>query len=213
MEGIPYFGDALLRFLQSGQFVYPWLLAGCLRIFSVSIDQNPPLVTIKVSEVGCHSRCRFVIVATQVQQRDRHNFAPTSHKLSNINFARMASMITESINTVSRHYKEKNLNWPMIIYIGLAHVAAVIGLFSIQYCHKYTLLWAFILWPISGLGITGGVHRLWAHRSYKATFGLRVFLMLVNSIANQGSIWHWSRDHRVHHKYSEVRNNCSSLLS
>jgi len=28
--------------------------------------------------------------------------------------------------------------------------------------------------------------------------------MLLNSIANQGSIWHWSRDHRVHHKFSET---------
>jgi len=28
--------------------------------------------------------------------------------------------------------------------------------------------------------------------------------MLCNSIANQGSIYHWSRDHRVHHKFSET---------
>jgi len=28
--------------------------------------------------------------------------------------------------------------------------------------------------------------------------------MLCNSIANQGSIWHWARDHRVHHKHSET---------
>jgi stearoyl-CoA desaturase (delta-9 desaturase) len=28
--------------------------------------------------------------------------------------------------------------------------------------------------------------------------------MLCNSIANQGSIFHWSRDHRVHHKYTET---------
>ena len=28
--------------------------------------------------------------------------------------------------------------------------------------------------------------------------------MLLASIANQGSIWHWSRDHRVHHKHSET---------
>ena len=28
--------------------------------------------------------------------------------------------------------------------------------------------------------------------------------MLCNSIANQGSIAHWARDHRVHHKYSET---------
>ena len=56
--------------------------------------------------------------------------------------------ISESMRTVTRHYKEGNFNWPMIIYITLAHVAAVIGLFTIGQCHKYTLLWAFILWPI-----------------------------------------------------------------
>ena len=54
------------------------------------------------------------------------------------------------------------------------------------------------------MGITGGVHRLWAHRSYKATFAMRLYLMLANSIANQGSIWHWARDHRVHLKHSET---------
>ena len=58
------------------------------------------------------------------------------------------SMVMESIRTVARHYKEGNLNWPMIIYISLAHAAAVIGLFTIPQCNKWTLLWAFILWPI-----------------------------------------------------------------
>jgi len=111
------------------------------------------------------------------------------------------SIITEKI---MKHWKLGDLNWPMIIYISLAHVAATVGLFSIAGCKPATLLWAFILWPISGIGITGGVHRLWAHRSYKATLPLRVILMLANSIANQGSIWHWSRDHRVHHKHSET---------
>ena len=59
--------------------------------------------------------------------------------------------------TVARHYKEGNLNWPMIIYIGLAHVAALVGLLSLPQCNKWTLLWAFVLWPITGFGITGGV--------------------------------------------------------
>jgi stearoyl-CoA desaturase (Delta-9 desaturase) len=48
------------------------------------------------------------------------------------------------------------------------------------------------------------VHRLWAHRSYDAHWTVRVFLMLINSMANQGSIYHWARDHRVHHKHSET---------
>jgi stearoyl-CoA desaturase (Delta-9 desaturase) len=113
-------------------------------------------------------------------------------------------MLMDALRTTVRHYKEGHFNWPMIIYIALIHASAVTGLFYLQSAHTYTLLWAFILWPISGLGITAGVHRLWAHRSYDATFALRVILMLFNSIANQGSIWHWSRDHRVHHKHSET---------
>jgi len=56
----------------------------------------------------------------------------------------------------------------------------------------------------SGIGITVGAHRLWSHRSYSAALPVRVFLMLCNSIANQGSILHWARDHRVHHKHSET---------
>jgi len=116
----------------------------------------------------------------------------------------MSTTFSQYLEPVMRHYKEGNLNWPMVIYLILAHIAAIFGLISIPYCNKYTLLWAFILWPISGIGITGGVHRLWAHRTYKASFPLRVYLMLANSMASQGSIWHWSRDHRVHHKHSET---------
>ena len=56
----------------------------------------------------------------------------------------------------------------------------------------------------SGLGITAGAHRLWAHRSYEAAFLVRLFLMLCNSMANQASIYQWVKDHRVHHMYSET---------
>ncbi|TFJ81352.1 hypothetical protein NSK_007313 [Nannochloropsis salina CCMP1776] len=110
----------------------------------------------------------------------------------------------DAVSALVYHYKEGNLNWPMIIYLVLAHLAAYMGLVSIPSCKWQTLLEAFILWPITGLGITAGVHRLWAHRSYTATLPYRILLMLFNSIANQGSIYHWSRDHRVHHKYSET---------
>jgi stearoyl-CoA desaturase (delta-9 desaturase) len=92
----------------------------------------------------------------------------------------------------------------MGIYITLVHIGALVGVGFLGAAKWQTLLWAFVLWPISGLGITAGAHRLWSHRSYKASFPLRVFLMLCNSVANQGSIFHWSRDHRVHHKHSET---------
>jgi stearoyl-CoA desaturase (delta-9 desaturase) len=56
----------------------------------------------------------------------------------------------------------------------------------------------------SGFGIGVGLHRLWSHRSFEAHFVVRLFLMLCISNANQSSILHWCKDHRVHHKYTET---------
>jgi len=115
-----------------------------------------------------------------------------------------AKMFREIPPMIKKLYKEKSLNWPMIIYIGIVHAVALVGLFTIPKCSAQTLWFSFILWPISGFGITVGVHRLWSHRSYTAALPFRTVLMLANSLANQGSIYHWARDHRVHHKYSET---------
>lgn len=98
----------------------------------------------------------------------------------------------------------RDANYFMVFYLGLTHVFAI---FSLLYIFEYTLkTWVafFVLYYLSGIGITGGAHRLWAHRSYKASFLVRVYLMLCNSMANQASILHWARDHRVHHKYAET---------
>lgn len=106
---------------------------------------------------------------------------------------------------VARHHWERgSLNFPMGIYVTLVHVLAIAALPYIPHAKKETILWSFALWVMSGLGITAGVHRLWSHRSYTASMSVRVLLMIWNSIANQGTIYHWARDHRVHHKYSET---------
>lgn len=100
-----------------------------------------------------------------------------------------------------------NLRWFMVAYISYIHIASAIGIYVLNQCMWQTLLFAIVLWPISGLGITGGAHRLWAHRSYKAAPSVRLLFMIFNSIANQGTIWHWSRDHRVHHKHSDTESD------
>lgn len=84
------------------------------------------------------------------------------------------------------------------------HTLAARGVLKAFECSSETRLLASILSVLSGFGITVGVHRLWSHRSYEAHWSLRFVLMLLNSIANQGTIYHWARDHRVHHKHSET---------
>lgn len=95
--------------------------------------------------------------------------------------------------------------WRNIIAFTYLHIAAVYGLWLALSSAKFqTNILAFFLYVASGLGITAGAHRLWAHRSYKARFPLRVILAVLNTLAFQDCAMHWARDHRVHHKYSET---------
>jgi stearoyl-CoA desaturase (Delta-9 desaturase) len=98
----------------------------------------------------------------------------------------------------------REANWFMVYYISVVHLGAIVGLSCLLDCKWSTLGWTLMWYYLSGLGITMGAHRLWAHRSYKANGLVRFFLMLCNSLANQGTIFHWVRDHRVHHKYSDT---------
>mmetsp|Transcript_37689 Transcript_37689/g.52198 ORF Transcript_37689/g.52198 Transcript_37689/m.52198 type:complete len:612 (-) Transcript_37689:95-1930(-) len=92
-----------------------------------------------------------------------------------------------------------------LVYIGGVHVWAFIGVFTaVPHAAPKTFLLNFICYILFGFGITAGAHRLWSHRSYKAHSVVEFVLMLCNSGANQGSIWHWCRDHRVHHRYSDT---------
>ena len=43
----------------------------------------------------------------------------------------------------------------------------------------------FIVGGIGGFGITGGAHRLWSHRSYKAKLPLQLILVFCYSVAGQ----------------------------
>lgn len=106
-----------------------------------------------------------------------------------------------------KHAKKRDivLVWRNIIAFGYVHAAAVYGAWLMfSSARLYTTAFAIFLYFISGLGITAGAHRLWAHRSYKARFPLRVLLATFNTIAFQDCALHWARDHRVHHKYSET---------
>lgn len=45
---------------------------------------------------------------------------------------------------------------------------------------------------------------MWSHKAYKARLPLRIFLMILQTIAFQNSIYEWARDHRVHHKFTDT---------
>ena len=41
---------------------------------------------------------------------------------------------------------------------------------------------------LSGVGVTAGAHRLWAHKAYKAKWPMRLILMILQTVAFQVSI-------------------------
>jgi len=75
----------------------------------------------------------------------------------------------------------KTIRWAMGTYITLVHMLGITGFFYVPRCQTATLWFAFLLWPITGFGITGGAHRLWSHRSYTAGRLFRCITMLANS--------------------------------
>ena len=89
------------------------------------------------------------------------------------------------------------INWFMCFYMLAAHVSALFGVLSCSWSEFGQVI---VACQLCGFGVTAGMHRLWAHRSYKARTPTRFVLMLLASATNQGSIYHWCRDHRVHHK-------------
>ncbi|TDL24620.1 delta 9-fatty acid desaturase protein [Rickenella mellea] len=67
-----------------------------------------------------------------------------------------------------------------------------------------TAQFAIFYYFFTGLGITAGYHRLWAHRSYNASPPLEYALAMMGSGAVQGSIKWWTRGHRAHHRYTDT---------
>ncbi|KAI1283769.1 Stearoyl-CoA desaturase 5 [Halotydeus destructor] len=95
--------------------------------------------------------------------------------------------------------------WANVAIFAVAHMMGLWALADfVVKIPLATMFWTYFLCHVCAIGTTGGVHRLWAHRSYEAKLPLRIGLMLAQTVAGQNCIYIWSRDHRVHHKWSDT---------
>jgi stearoyl-CoA desaturase (Delta-9 desaturase) len=82
------------------------------------------------------------------------------------------------------------------------HVAAVVGAIGVGWS------WAAFAWLVGGyavrmLAITGGLHRYFAHRTFKTSRAFQLVLgVLGMSAAQQGPLF-WAANHRHHHRNSD----------
>ena len=101
-------------------------------------------------------------------------------------------------------FERAPLNWPAVIMFVLTTVPAVTifpwYLITVGF-DTFEVISFVLLLGATGLSITAGYHRLWAHRAYEAHPLMKIPLMLFGAMALQNSILIWASMHRVHHKH------------
>lgn len=99
-------------------------------------------------------------------------------------------------------YAFKNIDWINFLFLSLTPVTAIL----------LTLLWvkndgfnwgqvimAIILYFATGISITAGYHRLFAHKAYDANPFVKFFFLVFGAATFQNSALKWGSDHRIHH--------------
>ena len=94
--------------------------------------------------------------------------------------------------------------WINVFLISFVHALGIWGFVIAPWTMWRTFMFFSTLVLFSGLGVTAGAHRMWAHKSFKGTVPFRILMMIFNCVSFQNDIYIWVRDHRVHHKFTET---------
>jgi len=97
------------------------------------------------------------------------------------------------------------LDWTNTLFVSFCHVmavAAIVYLCTVRFSW-WTAGLSLAWFGLCGLSITGGYHRLFSHRAYKAHRLLEVFYLLFGAASVQNSALKWSHDHRAHHAHTD----------
>ena len=90
--------------------------------------------------------------------------------------------------------------WSIHAMALAAIVLWVLGAFTVS---TATLGLAAVWFTLSSTSITAGYHRLFSHKTYKATWPVELFYLLGGSAAMQGSALQWAAQHRDHHTFTD----------
>ncbi len=98
---------------------------------------------------------------------------------------------------------KRKINWVTTIAIIVFHL---IALLVSPFCFSWANFTAFfVLYVITGLGITLGFHRYFTHNAFETKNPIVIsILAIAGSLALQGNITSWVTDHFQHHNYSDL---------
>jgi stearoyl-CoA desaturase (Delta-9 desaturase) len=107
-------------------------------------------------------------------------------------------------NAISERVEHAPVNWVTAVVFTLTPLAALIFVPWYGIAHGFSLAawvsFVFIL-AATGMAITSGYHRLWAHRTYQAHWAVRFIYMFFGTMALQNSVLIWASQHRTHHRF------------
>ncbi|MCD8524676.1 MAG: fatty acid desaturase [Gammaproteobacteria bacterium] len=99
------------------------------------------------------------------------------------------------------------VNWLNTIFLIATFVVGVSGAIILtSFGMVKWQTWAFtgVYIFMTGIAITAGYHRLFAHKSYEAHPVIAFVLAMLGSACFEGSVLEWGTDHRNHHRYVDT---------
>jgi stearoyl-CoA desaturase (Delta-9 desaturase) len=107
-------------------------------------------------------------------------------------------------NASSERVEHAPVNWVTAVVFTVTPLAALVFVPWYGFAHGYSLAaWVCfgLILGATGMAITAGYHRLWAHRTYQAHWSVRLVYLFFGTMALQNSVLIWASQHRMHHRF------------
>ncbi|MBH54522.1 MAG: fatty acid desaturase [Opitutaceae bacterium] len=99
-------------------------------------------------------------------------------------------------------------HWDNFGFIAGYHLLLLILLPAfVKHFHWSALVLCGVTFMLGGISITAGYHRLFSHRSYKASPIFESLNLFFATLAVEASALQWSNDHRLHHNHVDTDND------
>ncbi|KAF6213209.1 hypothetical protein GE061_010925 [Apolygus lucorum] len=101
---------------------------------------------------------------------------------------------------------EPEIVWHNVLLFAILHTGGFWGLWRLMtfQISLSTFIWSLAVAFASLEGVMVGSHRFFCHRTFKGNTWFKLLVVVTQTMAGQNCIYIWSRDHRLHHKYSDT---------
>lgn len=104
-------------------------------------------------------------------------------------------------------YSFKNFDWVTGSFLILTPILAVITTYwhvQVEGFNPDLLWYILVVWLITGISVTAGYHRHFAHCAYKTNKFMQFWYLIFGATAFASSALKWSTNHHDHHKYADT---------